>query len=138
MTYFSLLKKTIFFFSLRAIYGKDLVHNAIEVSSTVEQAQNDIHLIFGDLDREEQGKKRKKKALIQIKEEYRFQMNKKKLFSFFKNLVYMKSKSIDNSLSGTPDLNDELVPVDTDAHEGDCNRYCTSMSYSLYLFLHFY
>ncbi|CAF3832047.1 unnamed protein product [Rotaria sordida] len=39
--------------SLRALYGKDLVHNAIDVSMDVEQAKNDIHLIFGDLDREE-------------------------------------------------------------------------------------
>ncbi len=43
--------------SLRAIYGKDLVHNAIDVSTDVQQVKNDIHLIFGDLDREEQGKK---------------------------------------------------------------------------------
>jgi len=39
------------------MYGKDLVHNAIDVSTDVQQAKNDIHLIFGDLDREEQGKK---------------------------------------------------------------------------------
>ncbi|CAF0958608.1 unnamed protein product [Rotaria sordida] len=39
--------------SLRALYGKDLVHNAIDVSMDVEQAKNDVHLIFGDLDREE-------------------------------------------------------------------------------------
>ena len=39
------------------MYGKDLIHNAIEVSTDVQQAQNDIHLIFGDLDRDEHGKK---------------------------------------------------------------------------------
>ncbi|CAF1064773.1 unnamed protein product [Rotaria sp. Silwood1] len=38
--------------SLRALYGKDLVHNAIDVSTNVEQAKHDIQLIFGDLDRE--------------------------------------------------------------------------------------
>lgn len=44
------------YFSLRALYGKDLVHNAVDVSIDVEQAKQDIQLIFGDLDREE-GKK---------------------------------------------------------------------------------
>ncbi|CAF3005342.1 unnamed protein product [Rotaria sp. Silwood2] len=39
--------------SLRALYGKDLVHNAVTVSIDVEQAKHDIQLIFGDLDREE-------------------------------------------------------------------------------------
>lgn len=43
--------------SLRAMYGKDLVHNAIDVSPSVQQAKDDIHLIFGDLDKEEHGKK---------------------------------------------------------------------------------
>ncbi|CAF2040801.1 unnamed protein product, partial [Rotaria magnacalcarata] len=36
--------------SLRALYGKDLVHNAIDVSSGAEQGKQDIHLIFGDLE----------------------------------------------------------------------------------------
>ncbi|CAF1461912.1 unnamed protein product, partial [Adineta steineri] len=31
--------------SLRAMYGKDLVHNAIDVSPDVQHAKNDIHLI---------------------------------------------------------------------------------------------
>ncbi|CAF4091247.1 unnamed protein product [Rotaria socialis] len=39
--------------SLRALYGKDLVHNAIDVSSDAEQGKQDIHLIFGDLERDE-------------------------------------------------------------------------------------
>ncbi|CAF1540685.1 unnamed protein product, partial [Adineta steineri] len=39
--------------SLRAMYGKDLVHNAIDVSPDVQHAKNDIHLIFGDLDKDE-------------------------------------------------------------------------------------
>ncbi len=39
------------------MYGKDLVHNAIDVSTDTQQVQHDIHLIFGDLDREEHGKK---------------------------------------------------------------------------------
>jgi hypothetical protein len=39
------------------MYGKDLVHNAVDVSSDVHQVKNDIHLIFGDLDQEEHGKK---------------------------------------------------------------------------------
>ncbi|CAF2054815.1 unnamed protein product [Rotaria magnacalcarata] len=39
--------------SLRALYGKDLVHNAIDVSSGAEQGKQDIHLIFGDLERDE-------------------------------------------------------------------------------------
>jgi hypothetical protein len=37
------------------MYGKDLVHNAIDVSTDVEKAKTDIHLIFGDLDHEERG-----------------------------------------------------------------------------------
>ena len=41
--------------SLRALYGKDLIHNAIDVSTDVEKAKSDIHLFFGDLDREERG-----------------------------------------------------------------------------------
>ena len=41
--------------SLRAMYGKDLVHNAIDVSPSVQQAKDDIHMIFGDLDKEEHG-----------------------------------------------------------------------------------
>ena len=36
--------------SLRALYGKDLVHNAIEVSSDAAKAKDDIHIVFGDLD----------------------------------------------------------------------------------------
>jgi hypothetical protein len=48
---------SIFHISLRAIYGKDLVHNAIDVSPDVQQAKNDINLLFGDLDRDEQGEK---------------------------------------------------------------------------------
>ena len=47
----------LFYISLRAIYGKDLVHNAIDVSPDVQQAKNDINLLFGDLDRDEQGEK---------------------------------------------------------------------------------
>lgn len=53
-----------------------------------------------------------------------------KNISLFQNLVYTKSKSIDNSLSVTPDMNDELLQLNTNTDEGDCNRYCTSMSYS--------
>ena len=37
------------------MYGKDLVHNAIDVSPSVQQAKDDIHMIFGDLDKEEHG-----------------------------------------------------------------------------------
>ncbi|UJR31186.1 hypothetical protein I4U23_018693 [Adineta vaga] len=40
--------------SLRALYGKDLIHNAIEVSSDIQQVKNDIQMIFGDLDQDEQ------------------------------------------------------------------------------------
>jgi len=44
----------------------------------------------------------------------------------------MEGKSIDNSLSVTPDINNEPLQLDTDTNEGDCNSsYCTSMSYSL-------
>ncbi len=43
--------------SIRAIYGKDLVHNAVDVSSDAAQVKNNMDLIFGDLDREEHGKK---------------------------------------------------------------------------------
>ncbi|CAF1180180.1 unnamed protein product [Adineta ricciae] len=39
--------------SLRAMYGKDLVHNAVDISPNVQQAKDDIHMIFGDLDKEE-------------------------------------------------------------------------------------
>jgi len=39
--------------SLRAIYGQDHVHNAIDVTTDAHQVKNDIHLIFGDLDQEE-------------------------------------------------------------------------------------
>lgn len=41
--------------SLRAVYGKDLIHNAVDVSHDVQQAKNDVQLIFGDLDRDEAG-----------------------------------------------------------------------------------
>ena len=44
-----------FCFSLRALYGKDLIHNAIEVSPDAAKAKDDIHLLFGDLDQVEQG-----------------------------------------------------------------------------------
>ena len=42
--------------SLRATYGKDLIHNAVDVTNDTQQVQNDIHLIFGDLDKDERGK----------------------------------------------------------------------------------
>ncbi len=113
--------------SLRAIYGKDLVHNAIDVSTDVQQAKNDIDLIFGDLDRDEHGKKtdllsyQKKKTINQT-------IN---IFLFSQNLAYMKNKSTDNSLSVTPDINDDILQLDTDTHEGDCNNCCNITSDSL-------
>jgi hypothetical protein len=39
------------------MYGKDLVHNAVDISTDVANAKNDIHSIFGDLDKDEQGEK---------------------------------------------------------------------------------
>ncbi len=44
-----------FCISLRALYGQDLVHNAVDGSSDIQQAKTDINLIFGDLDRDAQG-----------------------------------------------------------------------------------
>ena len=42
--------------SFRALYGKDLVHNAIDVITDTEQVKNDIELIFGGVDKDEQSK----------------------------------------------------------------------------------
>jgi predicted deacetylase len=63
------------------MYGKDLIHNAIDVSPTVEKAQNDIHLIFGDIDQEEQGEKT---YLIIIKNFQNKKTKTKHFFSLFK------------------------------------------------------
>ena len=41
------------------MYGKDRVHNAIDVSTDVTKAKKDIHLVFGDFEKEEHGEAEK-------------------------------------------------------------------------------